>query len=481
MRTRTLIFLLAVSLDCWGQPSAQAELPSLAAMPPDARQSLRERLSNRLSERIAAVRVDEGLSTQVKAVHDREVLRRIEVDFDKLLGGRVPGAGPTVPVSELNRFRQTTSARAELYEVGASNIPEDKILEAAGVDKSRLLQEAKKLFPDIVLAARISSAFPKSARGPLYLLNPLTPRDDELNAPATLAASLADGLVFPSASVPTPTFDDLTGRSTALYPRQRFSVVGVLADVTVKPFRQICSGTLIKDRWFLTATHCLLEKSTGKRTPPERLAVLFPFQGGKVTVRRQDGMESRNLLSRPLAGPALWFGEASHQAFPSTEDEMVRQIDLGNDIALLALADPRPAGLNPAVLSFPVGGAVLPPLTLAGYGLTNAKAPMGELLLEVGLRKDVMVASDNRALLKTAGDSTPHANGRICAGDSGGPVFLGPIDETRGSSFQLVAIASSIVAEGATLDQCARGVQQFTRLDRQPVRKWLCQVASAAC
>lgn len=463
MKAALYLFLLAGSATALAQP-ALAPAPE-KPMPADARRALHERLPERLGSKIAITGIDTAVTTDVKNVRDPEVRKRIEQDFEELLERRPISATNDFSALRMQQFEVTTNARTELYEIAVSNIPEDKIAEATKMSKAELLSEARKPFINVALAKLLSRSFPKQGRGTYMMLNPMTPDDSDTPAQSLAAIS---------------SFDSNTLRSTQSYPRKNFAVVGVLADISVLPYKQICSGTLIANNWFLTAMHCLRDPSTKTRIPPERLGVFFPFQEGTVTVRRSDGEESKHLALRMPNKSIFWFGEVKGRKFPISDGDMDDQVHEGNDIAVIGLAEPPHKKLIPDI-QFPLNAGVSPPLTLAGYGLTNAANTMGELLLEVGMRTDLVFTNDTGVLLSTAEDKSLLPNGRICAGDSGGPVFLGKADGRAGNKFQLVAIASIVDAEVANLETCASAVQRFSRLDRKEVRSWLCEKTKTAC
>lgn len=454
----TALSLLMLSMQCHGQ------VRSHEAMPSDAQQALHIQLSKRLGERLEMRGVDPALVSNVKALRDRQVLDKIDGDVDEIASRRLSAREAMLSPGSLRELENIARTRLELKQLSVSNIPEDKLMEAVGVTKLQLENEALRDSPDTALLDRINMAFPKDDRGGILLLNPLTPVDAD---------------IVPR-SIGIPTFDFDARRSTQQYSRTRYGFVGVLADISVTPPTHICTGTLISKQWFLTATHCFFDSSKQEKFPIEHLGVFFPFQGGMETVQRTiDGKESKNLKRWPLTQVIAWFGETSGLAMPTSEEGMLWQIRLGNDVALIGL-DSVSSTLSPASLvSIPQSAQIDPPLTLAGYGKTNAAETVGDLLLEVGLRRDLVFTSDSGALLNNGPEGAAHDNARICLGDSGGPVFLGGVEQGWTMPLQLVAIASAVEQGSAQL--CESGLQQFTRVDRPAVRAWLCAKTGAGC
>ena len=462
MRT-SLTFLLLVA-----SAHSAAQIESSAGVLDKKQEAVQTQLAKRLAEKIAVTNADADVAKNVKQVRDRIVLDQIEHEFEDMLKGRPLKPGTAFPIEELERFEKITVARTELYDIAKSNIPDDKIQQVSGYTKADLLKEARKNVPNLVSAELLTAAFPKWDRGSIQILNPLTPDDRDVVSPSVSG---------------TDSFNPTTGRMVATYPRKRFRMVGVLADISKKPYRHLCSGTLISGNWFLTATHCLFDEDKKTRIPDNSLGVFFPFAGGSDTVRRSsDFKESKNLKLRTIT-KSTWFGELSGTSFPRSVREIDLMIKAGNDATLVELVPSADGDESLKGILVPVHTpSVKPPLTLAGFGLTNAKNAVGDLLLEVGLRTDLVATDDKGLLLKTPIESSPHSNGLICKGDSGGPVFLGNVATQSATDFQIIAIASSIIASDGTgtVDTCAQAVQRFTRLDRGELRKWICDKASVA-
>jgi hypothetical protein len=146
------------------------------------------------------------------------------------------------------------------------------------------------------------------------------------------------------------------------------------------------------------------------------------------------------------------------------------------DLALFRLATP-PASNRVRRVSFAASAAA--PLTAAGYGLTNAADPAFDgSTLEVARRtQDVRVFS--KYVLYEVVDTV--GMGRVCTGDSGGPVFIGelnggPVPEAHG----LVGVVSGSTASGDSVHSCTAGNQYIVRVNTADVRKWVCKATDNA-
>ncbi|MGY1452612.1 S1 family peptidase [Streptomyces sp. SS8] len=145
-----------------------------------------------------------------------------------------------------------------------------------------------------------------------------------------------------------------------------------------------CSGSIVDNRWVLTARHCLYDRS-GTRIPDSQL-----------TVRVKS-------LNRTSGGGVV-----------AISDSKVR---INHDIAMLKLN--RSANAEPVRLATanPVVGATT---YVFGWGRTCATCAPSTVLKRATMRVESIDSTDVRGgrAIRTSG-----LNGRTCNGDSGGPLF----------------------------------------------------------
>lgn len=209
----------------------------------------------------------------------------------------------------------------------------------------------------------------------------------------------------------------------------------------------ICGGTLVSNRFFLTAAHCVTSSSTGAEFPTSQFSVKLG------SVDRDAGQE---------------FTFASKEV---NADYDFQQFD--NDSALFTLSTPVSAALAEPLRVIEAGETSLwapgRPATLIGWGDTiNGVDSSSQVLLET----TAPMRSDADCGAVTAYGSDFHPDTMVCAGD-------GSTDTCQGDSGGplMVSDGSFLVLAGLTSwgGPCGSPIQPgvYTRLGAPALNAWV--------
>ncbi len=237
----------------------------------------------------------------------------------------------------------------------------------------------------------------------------------------------------------------------------------VIRDETGEDYWFLCTGSLIGDDQFLTATHCTGWEWWGIDTADVFVSFDADLHAGPGAPAHVIGLE----LDDPVdVMPGFWLPPSGAQS--------------QNDVAVLHLAEPAYftyPGIEPIDLPSPMflngaasnGGLVGHSFTNVGYGqqsgsFVNKNVPNEwNGLRMVATAPFVGLSKDHVAMLEN-GRAT--GEGGVCTGDSGGPNFYG----SAGTAYGNLAVSLNV---GQGYHDCGAGVTTSQRLDLPSVLDFL--------
>lgn len=275
-----------------------------------------------------------------------------------------------------------------------------------------------------------------------------------------LAAALASAALPASAITGTHWVDDF-----------EHPYVGLLVVYDANgEFAGRCSGSLISERKFVTAGHCVVDdagrllKSARVYFQQDAGANYDPATEVDPVTGYPDTCAGGTLGTVCATSTRLFnYGFDNFAGFPNTRD--VALVILDQPIGLAEYGRLPAAGTLDALTA---RGAKNTLFTVSGYGLTKSSNPKSAVP-SISFRERLMANSTlvNLGSAQTAGyniQTQGNGNGRggTCSGDSGGPVFLGGY-----ASNTIVAVTSF------GLNALCRGTDFAYRIDRQEVLDWI--------
>ena len=408
---------------------------------------------------LSANGLDAQTAQSVARVQDPEVVQRLSEEGKSLQETARTEAARTA-------LQRKLADRAFLYHLATGAVSAES-LQRANLKREELLLAARSVDPHSPALVKARAAF--NSNRILAIARSLGgwPSVQQVD-PDTPASTDA----VPTASATGPcNYNSSLNRCERLVYRQGFTEVAAVGQrADGQPVGTIhCTGTMLKDGWLLTAAHCLFDK-TGARIAQDKLIVYMPFQGSSEQAMAAQAL-NRNLRSFSVVPGSATLYDVEFQ--PSK----LYDFESAKDLAVLRVSVPagsatwRPVVLRTANKDMP--------FTSAGYGLTNAADPgVDGSTLEITRRTADVRVFPKYLLYESV---STKGMGRVCAGDSGGPVFAGELNGgPKPPEHELVGVVSGSTATGQSVAYCRAGNQYIVRVNTTEVAQWMCSSTKKA-